>query len=378
MKMKRLCTDERGISAVVVAVSMIALFGATMLSLDAGNLWQSRRSMVTATDSSALTGARFVGAQTAPLGSGPCPVSVQNTVVAQLTANQPTATLDACTLSNAAAHEGYITVDARKSVDVRFGGIFNIGNQSAFSSSSVRFGLPLGVTGLRPVAFCLDNPHVVEWLQLKNGTISQATFNALPSVDPLEHCLLGVLGCGTNPDGGIHVVHKFFLEKTWDSKNSATSCGGAPGNWGFMDYNGGSNQTNEIRDWFLSGFQSWPVAVGDCDPNTAGSQGCLGNTGSGGNSLDTELNAVLNVPFAVLIYDTACCTGSGGSFDPWGFLGVILRTYTSTGTDPYYGFEIVDLQTDGICCASGTYTGVLTSKICAVDHDPVSEATRCS
>src|SRR2546427_12837476 len=51
--------DERGISAVVVVVSLIALFGAAVLSIDAGSAWATRRKIVTATDAAALAAARL-------------------------------------------------------------------------------------------------------------------------------------------------------------------------------------------------------------------------------------------------------------------------------------------------------------------------------
>src|SRR5437867_1812948 len=50
--------DERGIAAVIVAISLAALFGALLLSVDAGNLWQTRRNLITATDATALDRAR--------------------------------------------------------------------------------------------------------------------------------------------------------------------------------------------------------------------------------------------------------------------------------------------------------------------------------
>jgi len=49
-----LASSEEGITAVIVAISMVALMAALMLSVDAGNTWQTRRQIITATDPSAL------------------------------------------------------------------------------------------------------------------------------------------------------------------------------------------------------------------------------------------------------------------------------------------------------------------------------------
>src|SRR5207253_11154472 len=123
-----------------------------VLSLDAGNLWTSKRAMVTATDSSALLGAQIVGQfPTAPVSSS-CPSSVQTSVTTQLQANQPTASLVSCTITSTQAHLGFVTVSGRKPVQVGFARVVGVGNQSAFSSSSARFFPPQTVSGLRPIS----------------------------------------------------------------------------------------------------------------------------------------------------------------------------------------------------------------------------------
>src|SRR5437588_688672 len=99
-RFRHLKRDERGISAVVAAIAIVGLFGALVFSLDAGNLWASKRSMVTATDAGALIGAT-TAKNNAITTIGPCPQVVLNAVTTQLTANQPTAYQNALNNYNA-------------------------------------------------------------------------------------------------------------------------------------------------------------------------------------------------------------------------------------------------------------------------------------
>ncbi|TML79353.1 MAG: hypothetical protein E6G04_05900 [Actinobacteria bacterium] len=370
----RLRHEERGISAVVAAISIVGLFGALVLSLDAGNLWSSKRAMVTATDAGALVGARTAESNGITT-IGPCPQVVQDSVTTQMTANQPTATLDACTLNPSNSKSGYITVDARKVVGTRFAGIFGFGDQSAFSSTSVAYGFPSGVTGLRPMGICILNDHVKEWVNLQNGVITQAQYDALR---------------GSNADhpvyAGAGVVHRILY-----TKQNAQSCGSsdATGNWGWQDYNNGNNQTNDIRDWIQNGYSGVvgihkPVPV--CPQGTYDEpNGCVnGNTGSQGTSVDNQLQYLVDnhIHFAVPLFDAAVTGGGNTStFTIRAFLGLVLWGFNSNGSESqrYLDVEFTSLQVEGLCCNSnGTNTGVFSSTICSTDHDPVSTATRCT
>src|SRR5947207_15015554 len=50
--------DDRGVTAIVVAVCLVAMMAAAMLSIDAGNLWSNRRNIITGTDAAVLTAAK--------------------------------------------------------------------------------------------------------------------------------------------------------------------------------------------------------------------------------------------------------------------------------------------------------------------------------
>src|ERR1700741_997361 len=150
--------EERGISAVIVAVSMIGLLCAGGLAIDAGSAWATRRQIVTSTDAAALAAARMYAQGLAD----PC-------TAAGVTAGQNESTL--VLNGNAAAAEplgyqvpaagspsnpvGPVRVDARLGSKQAFSGIFGFGQTKPFSSSTAEFGYLIGIPGgLRPIGIC--------------------------------------------------------------------------------------------------------------------------------------------------------------------------------------------------------------------------------
>lgn len=400
---ERVRREERGISTVVVVVSLLGLFGALVFSLDSGNLWASKRSMVIATDAAALVGATT--AKNNAITTGPaCPQVVLNAVTTQLTANQPTATLDACTIFPTNAQSGYITVDARKPVSTRFAGVFGFGDQSAFSSTSVAYGFCTACSNLRPTALCVGNDHVQEWINLQNlktdsdnhpGDATKlaayqtalTNYNALPTTKPTDHPTYS----------GAGVVHRVYF-----NKQNAQGCGAnaAAGNWGMIDFENGANGNclNNDMQWGYYGnlpnCNGGPGEVGiyPNDPNVTPCatvddlNGCVnGNTGSpstgqGGTGLDyLKTNGI---HFTVPLFGAPSAVGATTIFPVKGFVGMRLWGYNITGANDsrYLDVEFLTVQLQGKCCSSsnGNEPGAFSAVICSTDHDPVSAATRCT
>src|SRR5438105_805573 len=402
-RFRHLKRDERGISAVVAAIAIVGLFGALVFSLDAGNLWASKRSMVTATDAGALIGAT-TAKNNAITTIGPCPQVVLNAVTTQLTANQPTATLDACNVFPTNAQSGYITVDARKQVSTRFAGIFGFGDQSAFSSTSVAYGFCTSCAGLRPTALCVGNDHVQEWINLRTlkvdaqnntGDASKQTayqnalnnYNALPTTDPTNHPTYA----------GAGVVHRIFFNKA-----NARGCGAdaAAGNWGMIDFENGANGAclnNDMQYGYFGNLPTCNVGPGEVGiygpdpvatpcPSVDDLNGCVaGNTGSpstgqGGTGLDYLKNN--GIHFVVPLFGAPTTNGSNTIFPVKGFIGMRLWDYKITGASDgrYLDVEFLTVQLQGKCCGSsaGNEPGIFTTVICSTDHDPVAASTRCT
>src|SRR3954470_6162493 len=136
--------DERGAVAVIVAILAIVLFAAAAYAIDAGNLWQVRRNMVTASDASALAAAGNFA-----IGQDGCATAAR-----WITDNRADAALDSCTPSGSSTNGGYVTVSGHTTVPFSFAGLFGMSNKQVQSTTSARWGIPSGALGLRPIALC--------------------------------------------------------------------------------------------------------------------------------------------------------------------------------------------------------------------------------
>lgn len=390
----RLNKDERGISAVIVAVSLVGIFGAAMLSLDAGNMWQTRRNIVTATDATALQQAKVYAFQPgqAEGTTEKCPTDVGDSWTDYLLRNggQGTTPID-CDVVWGVNGTGYVVVQGRKLSQTRLGGIVGVGDTQPYSMSASQWGFITEAEGLRPMGICSANDHFRQWIALQNKQITQAQYDAMNDAgedvggpDGADADVFfdapadGVIDYPTYPST-TSVVHRIYF-----TKESPDDCGAtAPGNWGWIDFNDTGNSTATLVNWILYGYQE-PVGINDCDadynpgPPAAGEQGdtCNGETGSGGNSVGNALQTLVTneTKFAIPIFDSAAATGNTAEFGMHAFVGVILRGYRVTGAQAqrYFDFEFVNLQTSGNCCTSTPQTvdtGLRGIKICDVDHD---------
>jgi hypothetical protein len=374
--------DERGISTVIVAISLIALFGAAMLSIDYGNTIQTRRNLITGTDATALEQAR-VEAKTpgAACQLGWTDYLARN-VGTFLTTPAPT-----CIRHPDPAHPGtgWIEVQAYKESQTRLGGLFGIGNTRPWSLSAAQYGFATGVRGLRPMSFCNLNGHIQEWLDIVDlepdgSTITpaeQLQYDLLRGLPPTDHPIY--IGAG--------VVHRMFETKTWGGGGTCPG-GGASGNWGWQDFNcengvSGScgNNNADLGEWIRDGWDGnvgvFPGPSSACDDTTdpfTNPGGCLnGTTGSRGNSLDNDLETLIEsgIKFYVPIFQNVCCTGQSIHMQVYGFLGVRLWGIGSVKSDPYFDLEFLDILTTGTCCSkTPTGTNLKAVKLCDVDHDP--------
>lgn len=369
---KVLRKDERGISAVIVVVSLLGIFGAALLSLDAGNMWQTRRNIITATDATALNQAAIL-AHAAP-GSG-----CQDTWEDLLLQNGGSgSTAIDCVATWGSDGLGYVAVDGRKLAATRFGGLFGIGDTQPYSYSVAQWGFPTTAKGLRPIGICKDNQHFVEWMNYKTDPTYKSTYENLSTTDPANHPTYAE---------AENTVHRLFIDHMNDQP-----CGGAPGNWGWLGFDGVPADPNEIADWLRNGWNEdvtirvaseppCPPGKGDADDSA---EGCVpSDSGIGGSSaVNSALDFLLGKPIYILVFDVADCTPSGGKgkggggvgcdFEAYTFLNVTLRGFDLTGNPKYMDFEFIDHIISGKCCAgsppNGVDAGGRTVALCDVDH----------
>lgn len=343
----RLHRDERGATAVVVGVSLVALVGALMLSVDAGNMWAARRTIITGTDATALAEARTAWVKGSPAA---CGASWTGTLESNAgTDVEPIA----CAVQPLTPGSALVRVEARKPYDVWFGGIFGIGDGAAYSMSAAKFAFLHTAASLRPIGVCVNDPHVANEL----GLVAADT--------------------GFHPAPGVHRI--FF------TKSAPTDCGeGSPGNWGWQNFNGGSLSNAELVSWLRGGYGS-EVGIGDCDADGTPGDRCPGDAGSSGGSVQNALQKLVDdeTEFGIIVYDQADGVGANAEFNVLAFLGVVLKGFKVTGAESerYFDFEFRHVTLSGRCCAPTGLGNVRGLVLCGVDHDPLDPLTigaRCA
>jgi hypothetical protein len=418
--------DERGISAVIVAVSLIALFGAAVLSIDAGSAWATRRKIVTGTDSAALGAARMFATGLADpcTAAGASAGEAEGTTI--LTANAADAehngtstpngyevSVTGCGTPNGTV--GHVRYDGRLGSTRGFAGIFGFAQVKPFSSSTAQFGYITAITeGLRPWTICdqrtpwdpnaspptpLPPPvgagpfaHFALWNWLQKGQITQAQYDAYFGTNGSEYPTFATNGVNSgagklylSPALGGGVVHRINLKD---------NCGGGASWRGWMDYSGTDSNTNTIRDWIINGYNGRVGLPQDCGSASEPSGHCDYSTGNH-NGLEGALDDITcpyNVQskdcftFPVVLNDGVYNNGGPGYVDHNAFVFVILRGYGANGqnnpcqsnSECFLDMEFVRIQADGEI-GSNPSGGITTPKgvgLCGVDHDSVSN--RCN
>ncbi|HEX9697624.1 MAG TPA: hypothetical protein VGB64_15080 [Actinomycetota bacterium] len=288
--------DERGATAVIVAVSLTAVLGAAVLSIDSGSVWRTRRNLITDTDAAALAAARYLDAQGARACDATAITDARSEASGIVAANDAQSTLDGFTVTptggDCAAESGRVRVDGRLTAQLSFAGIFGIGSVPVASSSIAQWGPLSAATGMRPIGICDKSEHFQEWSRYLRG----------------DDTGWGAPGTG-HPSYPNAVVHRIYVQR------GASGCGDAAGNWDWLDFNGESppNGVTALREWFYNGYQG-VVSLGDeatgsvkdCDPEQAGAQdGCAPQTGSTGGSLLDSLEYLRDnrITFPIIVYD---------------------------------------------------------------------------
>jgi Flp pilus assembly protein TadG len=323
---------ERGAVAVVVAVVAVVLFGAAAYAIDTGNLWQTRRNMVTASDAGALAAA---GQYARGLDGCAAAVGV-------LTANRSDAALDSCTPSGTGTH-GYVTVSGHTTVPLSFAGIFGMSNKQVDAATTAEWGTPSSATGLRPIALCLTaTPELEDWLNLPAGPSG-------PTTSPVKITL-----SNAQPDACVD------------------SDGNASGNWG-LAFGDGNTSNSSTKDWLENGYPN-EVGIGEnIDANTGAFSGSVAD------ALETLQDD--GTWFALPVFDRV--VGEGGTkatYHVVAFVRVQLVDYDVTGTQ---ASRFITVNFDrgliqGKCCGFGPDTGTHVVRICDVDAvNPDTSSNAC-
>jgi Flp pilus assembly protein TadG len=305
-------TDERGAVAGMLVGMIVVLLGSAALALDLGQHWAARRNIVTASDASALAAAREFA-----FGGDGC----TSVAASYVTANYDGADLDSCA-SAGSEYDGTVTVAASSDLDLLFAPVLGFESDSVDASTTARYGAPLGVRRLRPFGLCLDADAFDAWTDRSTGY------------------------------GPIRITY---------GKSHPSDCGSrTPGNWGILDFNGGSVSNAETSEWVLDGYPGTvtaPTWIG-------GSPGAFSNT--------LPLGSIVGETFPLPLFDGTGESGSNAQFHVVGFVNVTLHAFRATGpqANRYLEVSFVTGILQGTCCGvPETDTGVRVVGICAVDPD---------
>lgn len=318
--------SDRGVATAIFVLFLSAALGLAALVIDVGNSWQERRQLVTATDAAALA-----AAQDYVRDDPGCTLSAE----AVVKLNNSAANMTSCIpVAPASGNPGRVTVTAEADVDFIFAGILGFADTTVSSSTTVNYDTASAITGgLRPFGLCSD-------------IVASQT----PTVVP-----------------GNGVIYRIYYGKD----DQPDACGGedVPGNWGILDFDGGANRQNDIKDWTRNGYPG-TVTIGD---------NVEGDTGAYSNSLNNELNFLLTVDsFGLPIFDVATGNGANAEFHIVNFAAARLDGFKTTGpqADRYFDIEFLDEVVQGTGGGPANGLGAYVIGICAVDG--VNAATACN
>ena len=388
MWLARRTREERGISTVIVAVSLVGILGAAVLAIDAGGLYATRRRLVTATDAGVLAAARrYAVGPDDPSHLDPCSdkAAGENEALVVLQANEPdaehneTVTPDGYHVTTAPrdCKTGTVRFDAKLKAGKSFSGIFGFGTISPFASSTAEFGWVVAMSGgLRPLAICdqasqsypnMQTPpgqgppyaHFALWNGLHNNVISPDDYNRYfgsPTTTPLTDgypsaSLLNVASPNSGrlylpPAQGGGVVHRV------DMRDTCAPPGVRPPPWrGWVDL-GGATADNDLAHWLRQGFDR-TVSLGDLGSsppipkncNATGVPYCWADTTSRTWSSDIRdpLNSLLCpaltpskdcLKFPILVDHQVIRCGSHSCVHQTAFIFVILRGWGVGSENP--------------------------------------------
>lgn len=206
--------DDRGVIAIMTAVSFVPLALMLALVADAGLVWVARERLQNAVEATVVASA----SQWASGGS-----SCSASAMAYLTADGANPGSRSCSTTGTRTG-GVVTVTASEAVDLMFSDVVGRSTSNVSSSARVRIGAATAVQGLWPFGLCADNTAIASWVAAGFPANRQATITF---------------------------------------QQPSQLCGGSvSGNWAILDFNGGASSNSETQQWVVSGYQS-VITVGD-------------------------------------------------------------------------------------------------------------------
>ena len=263
---------DRGSIAVITALSFIPIAIALAVLVDSGRAWEARHRLQNGVEAAATA-----AAQTWMSGGGSC----KSTALALVTADGATASSISCSVTGANT-KGTVTVSAMSRVPLAFASLIGRDHANVTASTTVRVGPVSSALHVSPLALCAGNKAISDWI---------------------------------NSGMTTHVTTTITFE------TPTPVCGGTiPGNWGILDFNGGSNSNTELANWVVNGYEG-SLKVGDVIDGNPGAP-----------STSSNIAAVVGESFIIALYSAPYGSGSSAKYPIVGFAQVHLVSANVTAT----------------------------------------------
>ena len=303
---------DRGAIAVFAALAFIPITIALAVVADSGRAWVARHSLQNGVEAAA-----GAAAQTWLTGGTSCASSA----LALATADGATTSSISCSVTGSRT-SGTVKVVATSRVPLVFASLLGRDHATVTASTTARIGPASKAIGVSPMALCAGNPAIASWIA--SGMTSTVT-------------------------------------STITFETATPVCGGTtPGNWGMLDFNGGSNSTSDFVDWVVNGYPS-TLSVGDVVPGDPGAP-----------ATSAGISSVVGTSFIIPLFSAPTGTGSGARYPIVGFAQVHLVSAKLTGNSKTRSLTIRFER--GITSGSvtqlgggGTNYGVSAWGICSYD-----------
>lgn len=280
---------DDGAIAILVVILTVVLIGSLAFVTDFGMAYANQRRLQNGADAAALAIGQKVAGTASP--SADCPAMVAafqtpamrsltqdfvdknaGTGLASLQSGSAGFALECKKLPGASVDSLVVHVADEQKSPGFFGGIFGRSDLPISKEARVAVGPAGTVVGLRPFALCKQDADKLEASPMQSFTFS---FD--------------------NADAG---------------------CGYAPGNWGTIDLNGGSNSTAEMKTWIETGYDGSLSVVSPLQLN--------GDTGAlSPGAFEDSMNVMITNDAVVLpVYDSLTLQGSGATYNIIKFVSV--------------------------------------------------------
>lgn len=301
---------DEGAIAVIAAVAFVPLCLMVAIVVDAGRVWVGRARLQNSVEAAAIAAAQTWMTQ------GQACSSTSLSVISR-DGSAPTSVQCNVTGSNTS---GVTRVTATEPIGLTFATLVGRSSSTVTASTGVRIGALSSTVGVWPFGLCSLVKAVSDWIA---SGMTTATSTVIRFEDQNQRC------------GGT-----------------------VSGNWGVLDFNGGSSSNAETKDWVDNGYLG-VVKVGDW---------ITGSPGAPSGSLDIQ--SIVGKSVVMPMYSTPRLNGSNVEYHIVGFAKARVDAVQFTGSASSRSIRIT-LQKGTITGSSsslgGTNFGLVGVGVCSLD-----------